>query len=140
MNVSTLNKDINSNSNLLNSSSSLLNNKADGDIRNEKSNSKENMSGNATEENYSYLRFDVTRYADPDRDINNITDAIFSAAENQFYYLKFDASKYVNPDDLNSVDMNTTVNEISDDFSYLKFDVTKYSGNDLGIVDDEINP
>jgi hypothetical protein len=122
--------------------------KADGDSKSVKTNTKENISGNSTttaspaadNADYSYLRFDVTKYVN--QDIDNSSDANSSPvrADNEFNYLRFDVSKYVSQDIPGSDGIDTTSVEPDKDYSYLKFDVTKYAGNGEDRASEAVNP
>jgi hypothetical protein len=130
------------------SASSLAKIKADGDARTGNSTGKSKESAGletreviaSDEKDFSYLRFDVNKYANPERDLSIDANATFNSPDNGFNYLKFDASRYVNSGDLNSEDGSGEVDEAVTDFSYLKFDVTKYSSNDQEILDEPVNP
>ena len=148
-NTATFSNDANAKCNLLSpSSSSVAESITGGDLKLAKSVSKENTSVNSADKNadvtaeseFNYLRFDVTKYADPEKELNADFDATLNSSGNEFSYLKFDVKKYSGKDNpgSESTDINPATND--DNYSYLKFDVTKYAGRDKRDADETMNP
>ncbi len=108
-----------------------------------KSGNKKTLFSNMSEKDFSYLRFDVTKYSneneESDRvlspmdylrfDVNNYTSSSESEALElpvaiEFEYLRFDVNTYSESNPSNLIELPV------DEFNYLRFDVNKYtSGN-----------
>jgi hypothetical protein len=124
------------------SDSSPLKLKNDGDLKDTRLNTKESISASRldrnisapAEDNFEYLRFDVTKYAATDLDYLDNMDEIFFVNDNEFEYLKFNTSKYVNQDSVNLELIDSKIIETDEDYSYLKFDVSKYAGKNMNLT------
>jgi len=128
INSFTHNKEVISNKSMVNPSVSGMNTDAATEINKGIAGISAKTTLMAHGEDYSYLRFDVTRYADPEKDINSEVYVAPNSSVAEFDYLKFDVKKYADPDNMSQDDIDEILP--SDDFSYLKFDVAKYAGND----------
>jgi hypothetical protein len=121
-------KELKSDNSLVNPSVSIWNGDATGEINKINSGISNTSAPIATEEEFSYLRFEVSRYADPDKDINQDINATNNLSPAEFDYLKFDVKKYADPDRILQDEADVALAGEGDDFSYLKFDVAKYTG------------
>jgi hypothetical protein len=126
---------------------SIFNTRSGGDSKNVKSKIKEKTPVNSensntsvsTETDFSYLRFDVTKYERQDLQESNDGSSDIEVTDNEFSYLKFDVSRYDKNDNSISEEIDAINHQPDPDFSYLRFDVTKYAGNDEDTSDELMN-
>jgi hypothetical protein len=114
-----------------------------------KSGDKNSLLSNMSEKDFSYLRFDVTKYSNENEEadmvhntlnylrfdvnkyiISTESEAIDLPAANEFEYLRFDVNNYNDGSPANSSEL--PVNE----FNYLRFDVNNYVSGSTDFIDE----
>ena len=79
----------------------------------------DSLAPSTTEQDFSYLRFDVNKY------VNSSETGISDLPVSDFDYLRFDVNKFIeqNPDGVEEMPVN--------DFDYLRFDVNRFIKTDI---------
>jgi len=96
----------------------------------EKRSNSETTSPKTSENEFNYLRFDVSKFID-----KNETEITELPLTNEFDYLRFDVSKFIDKNETGITELPLT-----NESDYLRFDVNKYSATSTGEIDELPDP